>query len=396
MTSMLATDGKTANDDPLADERTIPALTEAATKGDADAQFVLAKKMLSAVKDPKEDPKAEEWLRKAVAQNHVKAMVELAENYSKFGMLPRSRKEAFAEIDALLSKTPELLCAKDATMFDKVEFFRHLVTARQLDAPDRKPAYEHVRAVVAKEAPDSSLLATVEGDFLVKYAWDARSRKFANQVTEEQFKVFGERLQAAEKAFVKAWELDNTNARAAVGMITVSMGRGDPRPDMEKWFQRAIKAAPKDIRPYWAKQLYLEPKWMGDPEGKDLIAFGRECVKNADWNTRIPIILIDIHQAISRYPTAERPTLLKRTDPKYFEDPAIWADVQSVFEPYLRRHPNSHKDRTSYAKFACYAGQWKKARELFQELGDRAVVRVFHEPEELKQLQKSAEEKGRD
>jgi hypothetical protein len=260
---------------------------------------------------------------------------------------------------------------------------------------DREPGFAKVRAVVAREAPDSSLLLTVEGEFFIDYAWDARTDQRAAKVTAEQFKVFKQRLKVAATALEKAWQLDNKNSRAAASRITVAMGLQENRAEVDRWFDRAKQADPNNLTAYRAKLLYLQPKWHGDAQGQDMLAFGRECAKAGNWEARVPFLLIEAHESLSKYPKGDRTDFASNPDPAYFALPGVWADVQSVYEPYLKRFPAAHAERSKYARLACWAGQWPEANRQFQVLGNNVDRAVFSNADELNRLRKEAAEKAK-
>src|SRR5262249_28584115 len=153
--------------------------------------------------------------------------------------------------------------SKVLTADNKFEFFRDVTTAYFKLNPDkdRKPGYDKVREVLDKHAAGTSLLHTVTGYYYVNYAWDARTAKFADKVSDEQMKLFEERLKLAAQALEKAWDLDEKNARAASRRITVAMGLSEKRAVVDRWFERAKTASPNSLDAYRAKMLYLEPKW---------------------------------------------------------------------------------------------------------------------------------------
>jgi hypothetical protein len=164
---------------------------------------------------------------------------------------------------------------------------------------------------------------------------------------------------------------------------------------MEQWFERAVKADPNNLPAYKAKMLYLEPKWHGDREGRDLLEFARACGKSDNWKARIPLLLIEAHEALSRYPRGDRAFISRQPDPGYFASAEVWADVQSVYEPYLKMNPAAHADRSRYAKLAAWAGEWAVANAQFQQLEDKVVKSVFDSSDELDRLRREAASKGR-
>jgi TPR repeat protein len=368
----------------------------AADKGYARAQYALGFRMARGQGMPKDLAQAAEWYARSAALGYAPGMREAAVAFALGRGLPADPAEAVKRLDAVLAKTPALLKSATVTAERKVEFFRYMTTAyfRLSQSQDRKAAYDKVRAVLDKHAAGTALFYAVRGDFYVTYAWDARTAQLASKVTDEQFRVFFERLEVAAEALEKAWELDDKSAHVAARRITVAMGLHEERPVVERWFERAVKADPNNLAAYQAKLVYLEPKWHGDDQGRDVLEFARECVKGGNWKARVPFLLIQAHEELSEYPRGDRTEWADKPDPRYFAQPDVWADVKSVYEPYLKLNPDAYADRSKYAMLAAWAGEWAVADAQFRQLGEKVVVSVFDSPAELDRLRREAASKG--
>ena len=244
---------------------------------------------------------------------------------------------------------------------------------------DRKAAFDKVLEVFAP-AGDCSGLLTFRGEFYVLYAWDARGDGYANTVTPEGGRLMAQRLAQAEKYLEKAWQLDPDNAGAATAMISVEMGQGQGRERMELWFRRAMQADPDYLHACECKLLYLEPKWHGS--APDMLAFGRECAQTRNWRGRLPLILVDAHERLAKYQTGK--------EDDYFPRSGVWADIQSVLEPFSKQYPRMKWWRSRYAHFACRCGQWEAANRQFVLLGKDALPNAFGGPERYEQLRQEA------
>src|SRR5260370_39576567 len=96
-----------------------------------------------------------------------------------------------------------------------------------------------------------------------------------------------------------------------------------------------------------------------------MIAFGREMRDSKNWYGRLPVILIDVHEELSKY----------LDDPlAYWKRPGVWQDVQSVYRPYLNAWPDDAYMRSIYTRYTCQCGQWAEAKRQIGILGDRAVA----------------------
>jgi hypothetical protein len=123
---------------------------------------------------------------------------------------------------------------------------------------------------------------------------------------------------------------------------------------------------PDDFATCSAKLTYVRPDWFGD-EGQ-MLEHGRECVRTENYFARIPYVLVDVHRSLAAGSGDE-----KRY---YLENPGVWADLRSVYEPGLRALPTTH-DRSMFAKLACACGRWEEASEQFAALGDAPDLKVF-------------------
>jgi hypothetical protein len=148
---------------------------------------------------------------------------------------------------------------------------------------------------------------------------------------------------------------------------------------METWYRRAIEADPDNLDAVKRKLYYLSPQWYGSAE--EQLAFGRDLVQGGNWEARLPFQLIDVHAKLAR---------ASNNAGKYYKDPLVWADIKSVYEPYLARKPDAAHDRSWYAKLACWSDQLEVARAQFDTLGDKVDVSVFASREEMERLKAAA------
>jgi hypothetical protein len=97
------------------------------------------------------------------------------------------------------------------------------------------------------------------------------------------------------------------------------------------------------------KLNFLEPKWYGTPE--EMIQFGRECVASDKWTGMVPLVLPNVHEAVSRY--IEDPARRRA----YWRQPEVWQDVQAGYEKYFKLNPAETDRRKNYAMHAFQCGQ---------------------------------------
>jgi hypothetical protein len=290
---------------------------------------------------------------------------------------PPDPQEVRRGLDECCALIPEVL--KDPSPLAREEaidlFQAALAGYHKLDQ-DRRVSYRRVAAVLDQAGVPESFRLLARGQFYTAYAWDARGSGFADTVSEQGWRLFGERLREAEAALKRSWELDHTDALAATRMLTVARGLGHPRPDMEVWFRRALSVDPDCVEACTAKLTYLEPKWGGSEEA--VLAFGRECARTRNQEAGLPFVLVQAHRALSGY----RPDHAAY----YRRDPAVWQDVRGVYDAYLEADPGSRYDRTWYARNAYACGRYREAHRQFQQVGARYWRPAFVSDEEYRQM----------
>lgn len=297
---------------------------------------------------------------------------------------PENRQEAKRLFDAALGVLEPAARDPEVPREHLTELGEILIEAHLSLDKDRKNGIDPVCAALSQAMPASPVPLTVKGVAYIGYAWDARGSGWANTVTEEGWAKMRERLAVAEELLEKAWKLDPKDPAPPTRMLVVELGQGRGRERMELWFKRAMEADPDNYSACAKKLYYLEPKWHGSAE--DMLAFGRECLQSGNWDARLPFFLVDAHLKLSDYRQNQRQD--------YFKQGNVWSDIQSVYQPYLTFFPNSTYDRSMYAKFACWCGQWGEGQRQFSALGDKAVVAAFENRGELEKLRKEAAAHG--
>jgi peroxiredoxin len=220
--------------------------------------------------------------------------------------------------------------------------------------------YNTLEQRLNRERLHSAPLLLLKGQAHVCMAWNERGGGYANTVSEQGWRGFENHLDIAEQALEKAWLLNSNDARIPLEMLTVELGQGKGRDQMELWFQRAMAIDPNDYDACHSKLYYLEPKWHGSDA--DLIDFGWQCVESKRWGGHVPLILLDAHEALARY-------VDKTNRADYWKQPQVWPDIQAAFERFFQLNPGETGWLHNYAWNAYRCGQWAKFNELVTRLG---------------------------
>ncbi len=214
-----------------------------------------------------------------------------------------------------------------------------------------QPAFEHWA--------QNPVMCREESYYWRRYAWAARGTGWASGVSENNFRLFEERLGRAKTALFRSWELDPKDPQTPTDMINVLLGLDEERGEMELWFKRAMKLNTNNYTACRHKLWYLDPRWHGSDE--DLLAFGKECVASKAWGGQVPLILADAHKAIQAYNYTQEP---ERST--YWQRPEVWPDIQASFDRFFQLNPNAADHHQNYAFYAYRCQQWD---ELHRQLG---------------------------
>ena len=241
----------------------------------------------------------------------------------------------------------------------------------------------------SENVKETASLRMVEGMLWIHYGWRARTSQWASDVTDEGWQLFGKRLEKAQTALERAYELDPSEPLVCNCMLVVELGRGEEREEMETWFRRAMDADPDNQDACRKKMYYLEPKWHGSEE--DMRVFGRECLATGNWDAGLPWLLKDAHDkfAMERFDRS-----LEEHD-AYWRRPDVWDDLQQLYEAALAARPDSTKIRSGYANAAFDAGRWKLADDLLTALGNKADMHALGGGEHYAFVRRVAAERAR-
>ena len=156
-----------------------------------------------------------------------------------------------------------------------------------------KTRFDKLDARLARVDGIEPLRLTLKGRFLIDWAWEARTNVFALSVIEPQFEAFHHRLVEASQTLEAAYKLNPRQSAVAHHMVTVELGDGGDRDTMELRFKRALELNPNNKHACLEKLIWLEPKWHGDPEGKEMLEFGRACAATGNWVGGIILVQAD-------------------------------------------------------------------------------------------------------
>jgi hypothetical protein len=222
-----------------------------------------------------------------------------------------------------------------------------------------------------KTFPESITPQVAEARVWDNYAWEARGGGYANEVSEQRWMLFRERLRKArdlaERAPLKS--SDDCPARHA---LLLKAAYSDNLNDYEKKFRMAIAFDPSYSDFYQLKASFLLPQWHGSPG--DSIRFANEA-----------IFLAPKGQGLIIYSRIMWHLWAKSDEVSTFKEPGVsWEKVKQGFFDLEKQYPDSPWNLNWFCRLACAAGDKKTAQILFTRIGSRPYIEAWGVPNSAK------------
>jgi hypothetical protein len=213
----------------------------------------------------------------------------------------------------------------------------------------------------------------LRGQWEIKQAWEARSSKYANQVSSAGWAGFSKHLKAAREELTESWKLHPEHPAAAELMITVAMGESDhPVEEIRQWFDRAVTARFDYLPAYKSALWALRPRWHGSPEAMQ--GFGRACAATKRFDTSVPWEYFIANQDIASEWDEPHAFYLER---------APYAELRQLCEAYANEPKAPETPVFYYSHLAMIAAAGKHREDTLSALQkidfqiDPAVARAW-------------------
>jgi Domain of unknown function (DUF4034) len=191
-------------------------------------------------------------------------------------------------------------------------------------------------------------------DAYLAYAWKARGNGFANTVTPDGWKLFGERVALAKSTLDQAQKLNNSDPESFRAMQTVALAQGWPREQVDALVDAALSAEPGYFYFARAETNYLLPKWYGKPgEAEAFAARVADRIGGPEGDATYFLIAAGIN-------------CCRKTQAPALE----WARVRQGYSALQRLYGANNFDRNAMAYLALKAGDTEAAQAAFAQIGD--------------------------
>ncbi len=117
-----------------------------------------------------------------------------------------------------------------------------------------------------EQDPESVIAAIAQAGFLSDYAWDARGDGYASEVSEEQFRVFHQRLIQAAEILLSVPEEGRRKFPFLHGrLLTCARGLGRPEAEFDAIYAQGVAEAPMYVETHLSAAHFNMPQWGGKP-----------------------------------------------------------------------------------------------------------------------------------
>jgi hypothetical protein len=189
------------------------------------------------------------------------------------------------------------------------------------------------------------------------WGYKARGGARAEKVTEEGWRLLGERLQLASQALKEAAGLKQKCPHWYVVLLNVARTQGWQKEHVRAVFDKAVSFEPDYYHYYREYALYLMPKWYGN-EG-EAEAFAAEAAQRVGGKQGAFVYF-------------EIATLLNCSCGEYGKhlNGMSWSKIKEGYAALEELHGISNRKLNRFAYLAVLAGDRPAADEAFQRIGD--------------------------
>lgn len=231
---------------------------------------------------------------------------------------------------------------------------------------------------VEEEGEHRAAALLVSGARHVSWGWEARTAARAKYVTQDQWKVFRERLTVAEEHLLLAAELRPEWVTPWRRLLTSGRGISLGPAVNGARLDAALRRDPLDLETHIEWVSYLQPRWNGEPG--EALAFARDALARAPEGHRLGCVIAVAH--IEEWVEAEDEHHLTTMATQYELREAA---ERSILHPGYERRPGWQRDFSAFAMALCLAREQRTARRVLKAL-DGAYTEwpwmYFAKPEE--------------
>ncbi|MCX3058401.1 hypothetical protein [Streptomyces beihaiensis] len=203
----------------------------------------------------------------------------------------------------------------------------------------------------------------ISGARHIVWGWEARTRQSAKYVTQEQWRLFHERLHIAEEQLLEAAELRPDWVAPWCRLLTSGRGMSLGDAVHQARLDAALRREPLDLEAHVERVSQLQPRWSGEPG--QALAFARAAFADAPDGHRLGCVIAVAHiEEWMESADDDDHLVTPRTQEELRE-----AALRSILHPAYERRPGWQEDFNTFAMALGLSRESTVAPRVFQELG---------------------------
>jgi hypothetical protein len=206
------------------------------------------------------------------------------------------------------------------------------------------------------QKPDSSTAKIASAMIWNQFAWAGRGRGYANEVSNEQWAIFGERMKRAAE-FIRAVDPDQ-DAQAYGVLLNLARDFQVPRAQLDAIYQHAYRRFPDYFAYYADYATILLPKWFGQPG--EIVGYLKSLLTDPGGDI-----------GVMAYARAAERLSFDMHSPDIYRDTGLnWEDLRRGFKLRATRDGLDKHAWISFCYYAVMAGDRPTARDAYGEIVD--------------------------
>jgi hypothetical protein len=237
---------------------------------------------------------------------------------------------------------------KGVASFDEREFF-----VEKLADWKKRPPFMDAWVDASPKCAEAWLVRGAHG---VQWAWEARSRASAEDVPENAWPIFFERLKQAWSDLNQALELNPADPTPFGHLIPCAMGLQLDKDVVFSCLQNSIDRSAMSWKAHTAALWYLCKKWHGSHE--EMFEFARAVSANAPEGSGLHALIPIAHQERWVYALAFDQD--EQLAGNYYEQPEVRSEIVDAYNRSLGSHAHvanrSTRHQSSFFAFSLLQG----------------------------------------
>lgn len=207
-------------------------------------------------------------------------------------------------------------------------------------------------------APSSPTPRIALADAYENFAWKARGGDFADQVTEQGWRLFGERMQKAHEMLEQAEQIRHGDPEWYTSMLVASAALDWNSDQADALVDESLREEPGYYYIARIQADNLLPKWYGEPgDTERFIAKVADRIGAAGGDATYFLIAEYILTAAEKCLPCEPPAL-------------SWARIRRGYAAIEHLYGTNNFEQNAFAFLAVRAGDRETARQAFEKIGE--------------------------